>query len=286
VFFFFFFPSSIIRKQNSSDCLPLRLRSTVGLVPLFAVGNLLSSQSDLLSGFGKRTKWFLQFNPSLSKTTSLLATSANLELLLLAIPNRDRLIRVLKYLLDENEFLSKYGIRSMSRYHHDHPYELRLHEQTFEVKYVSGESNIPLFGGNSNWRGPIWFPMNFLIIESLEKFYNFYGDTLQMEYPTGSGKLLNLSDIATSLCCRLASLFLPENDKGRPCHGGADLYADNEHWKHLVLFHEYFDGDSGKGLGANHQTGWTALVAMCLQNIGKKRAKTCADSFKCGYSSS
>jgi len=182
----------------------------------------------------------------------------------LAVPSRERLARVLKYVFDENEFLSPYGIRSLSKVHEKDPYILKLNGENYRVDYSPGESTTTLFGGNSNWRGPVWFPTNFLLIEALERYHHFYGDTFKIEYPTGSGNLLTLDLIAQDLCRRLSTLFLP-NEKGlRPCHGEDERYASDSNWRDLILFHEYFHAENGKGLGASHQTGWTALVSRCL----------------------
>jgi hypothetical protein len=188
---------------------------------------------------------------------------------LLAIPSRERLVRVLRYVLDENEFLSPHGVRSLSRVHLDHPFELRIDGEVHRVEYVPGESRDWMFGGNSNWRGPIWFPLNYLLIEALERYHHFYHDTLKVECPTGSGNLMTLDEVATELRRRLARLFLARRDGTRPCHGGNRRFAEDPHWKDLLLFHEYFHGDSGKGLGADHQTGWTALAALILNDLAR-----------------
>lgn len=397
-------------RLGEHHSIPLRVRSLVGLVPLFAVGNILSSFSKELPGFSKRIKWFMNNRQDLAKQISFLEVE-NLEqhrrksiskemlgleaylrekelndrgedteeerkllrrlqeeeeqvwkleeerneykirtwwdkkwngrepdlLLQLAIPSKEKLQRMLQYLLSEEEFLSKYGIRSMSRYYHEHPFHIELGGQTYSLRYTPGESDVPLFGGNSNWRGPIWIPMNFLLIEALERYYNFYGDSLMVEFPTGSGNTMDLAEVADQLSIRLVSLFLPEgamDDLGaerqkddssedvqpesprrgssanalekdellddrdavgdiidplpttprgaaprinlpggrRPCHGQNALFAQREEWRELIYFYEYFDGDTGKGLGASHQTGWTALVALLLERVAKCRA--------------
>src|SRR5208283_1001204 len=172
----------------------------------------------------------------------------------------EQLTRVLGYMLDENEFLSPYGIRSLSRIQRDQPYIFRLDGHEDRVGYEPGESDTQFFGGNSNWRGPVWLPLNYLLIEALERYHHYYGDGLQVEYPTRSGKKLNLQQVADDLRCRLARLFLRDARGRRPSHGGDRRYADDPHWRDLVLFHEYFHGETGRGLGASHQTGWTALV--------------------------
>jgi hypothetical protein len=186
---------------------------------------------------------------------------------LLAIPTRERLERVLKYVLDESEFLSPYGIRSVSRAYRDHPYMLDLEGGSYRVDYEPGESRTWLFGGNSNWRGPVWFPLNYLLIEALQRYHLFYGDSFTMEFPTGSGKRMNLEQIARELAGRMISLFMPDGKGVRPALADDPLFANDSHWRGLVWFHEYFHGDTGKGLGANHQTGWTALVARLIEEF-------------------
>jgi hypothetical protein len=188
---------------------------------------------------------------------------------MLAIPSRDRLERVLRYMLDEDEFLSPHGLRSVSRVHKDHPFILHANGQEFRVDYTPGESVNGLFGGNSNWRGPIWFPVNFLLLEALERYHHFYGDTFKVECPTGSGDFMTLDKVANELRRRLSNLFLADADGRRPCHGEEQRYADDPHWRNLVLFYEYFHGDNGRGVGASHHTGWTALVARLLSRLSE-----------------
>jgi hypothetical protein len=193
---------------------------------------------------------------------------------MLAIPSRQRLIRMLHYMLDENEFLSSYGIRSVSLYHRQHPYVLHWEQQDLTVAYNAGDSRTGLFGGNSNWRGPIWFPINYLIVEALERYDLFYGDTLKVECPTGSGKWMTLGEVACEIKRRLAAIFLPGPDGARPYAHSLGQYAHDPLWKDCLLFNEYFHGDNGRGLGASHQTGWTALIADCLRGlVGPKAPK-------------
>jgi hypothetical protein len=180
---------------------------------------------------------------------------------------------VLRYLLDETEFLSPHGIRSVSRMHQAHPYEFDVMGENYRVDYVPAEGNSGLFGGNSNWRGPIWFPINFLLLESLERYHHFYGDDLRVECPMGSGRMLTLREAALELEERLASLVLRDDQGRRPCHGGEARYATDPHWKDLVLFYEYFHGDNGRGVGASHQTGWTALVIRCIEDLIRRRSE-------------
>jgi hypothetical protein len=190
---------------------------------------------------------------------------------LLAIPSRERLERVLRYLLAETEFLSPYGVRSVSRVHRERPYQLEVDGAVYRVDYDPGESSTGLFGGNSNWRGPVWFPLNYLLLEALERFHHFYGPDFRVECPVGSGRMLDLQGVARELGARLAGIFLADGDGRRPCHGTDDRFAHDPHWKDLVLFHEYFHGDSGRGVGASHQTGWTALVVRCIEDLVRAR---------------
>ena len=170
-------------------------------------------------------------------------------------------------MLDENEFLSPYGIRSLSKVYEKNPYVSNFCGQRFEVRYVAGESDSSMFGGNSNWRGPVWFPVNYLLIEALQRYHYFYGEDLLVECPTGSGNLMNLRQVSLEICRRLTRLFVHDKDGRRPCHGSDEIYKTDAHFQDLVLFYEYFDGDSGRGLGASHQTGWTALALRCLEML-------------------
>jgi len=260
-------------KRNGEE-LHLSIRSLVGLVPFFAVGNIPLSKMVGLEGFNRRTRWFLDNREDLAKQITFMEErDHNGAAYLLALPTEDRAKRVLKYVFDENEFLSPFGIRSLSKYHEKNPFQMDVCGERMSVEYVPGESNTSMFGGNSNWRGPIWFPMNFLFIEALERYHHFYGNNLSGDFPTGSGKHTVLSDAAYQLNTRLVSVFLPDADGHRPCHDRDLKFAKDPHWKDLVLFYEYFHGDTGKGLGANHQTGWTALAAVCLDDIGRKRLR-------------
>jgi hypothetical protein len=249
--------------------IPLRIRSMVGLIPLFAVEVLEEEVINRLPGFTKRMRWFLENRQDLARDISCMnppGPRAHRHRLL-AIPSRERLVRVLRYLLDEKEFLSPFGIRSLSKVHQDQPYVLHANGEEYRVAYVPGEANSGLFGGNSNWRGPIWFPVNYLLVEALERYHHFYGDTLQVEFPTGSGHLMNLEQVANEIAARLARIFLPDEKGSRPCHGNEVRFAEDPYWRDLVLFYEYFHADTGKGVGASHQTGWTALVARFLHDI-------------------
>jgi hypothetical protein len=256
--------------------IPLRIRSMVGLIPLFTAEVLEDEVIDKLPGFRKRMVWFLQNRRDLARHISYMETRMAGDVQthhLLAIPSRERLERVLQYVLDENEFLSKYGIRSLSRIHRFRPFEMNLGGVDYRVNYVPAESDTDLFGGNSNWRGPIWFPVNYLFVEVLNRWYYYFGDSFKVECPVGSGKRLNLKEVAQEVSRRLANLFLPDETGQRPCHGDDRRYADDPHHKDLVLFYEYFHGDNGRGVGASHQTGWTALIASMLRDLGQSQDK-------------
>ena len=250
--------------------IPLRIRSMVGLVPLLACELLEEEYLDRYPNFCKRMRWFLDNRRDLSGSISYAERGHGHRLL--AIPSRERLERVLRYMLDESEFLSPYGIRSVSRIHHEQPYIYRAGGQEYRVDYSPGESTTGLFGGNSNWRGPIWFPLNYLLIEALERYDHFYGDSLKVELPTESGRMLRLGEVAAELSRRLTRLFLPGDEGRRPYAGESLQPADDPHWQTFLNFHEYFHPETGRGLGASHQTGWTALVARCLEHVAQQRA--------------
>jgi hypothetical protein len=224
---------------------------------------------DRLPNFKRRMSWFLENRRDLARFVTFAEHRHGHYLL--AIPSRERLSRVLDYLLDENEFLSPYGIRSLSRVHASHPFVFRSNGEEQRVDYVPAESTTGLFGGNSNWRGPIWFPVNYLLIEALERYHHFYGDDLTVECPKGSGRRMNLGEVAEELASRLVRIFLPRGDLGRPCHGDDPRYARDPHWRDLLQFYEYFHGDVGRGVGASHQTGWTALVTRCIEDTARRR---------------
>jgi hypothetical protein len=250
--------------------IPIRIRSLVGIIPLFAAAVLDDKLISTLPDFKKRMDWFLQNRPDLAGPITAMEAPADhpgaprTAHRLLAIPSRERLQSVLRYVLDEGEFLSPRGVRSLSRFHRDHPFVFDAGGTEARVDYEPAESRSGLFGGNSNWRGPIWFPLNYLLIEALERYHHFYGDSLKVECPTGSGRMLNLKEVAQELAARLSNLFLPDGAGRRACHGDDQRYAVDPNWKDLVLFYEYFDGETGRGLGASHQTGWTSLVTRCL----------------------
>ncbi|MDB6156147.1 MAG: Mannosyl oligosaccharide glucosidase [Chthoniobacteraceae bacterium] len=259
------------------QCVPLRVRSLVGLLPLFAVEILEQNVINKLPGFKKRLKWYVKNRYDIAQNISYKkrSTSDGHHIQrLLAIPSRERLIRVLKYLLDENEFLSPHGIRSLSRAYKENPYHLNIDDDSYRIGYEPGESETGMFGGNSNWRGPIWVPMNYLLIEALERYHHYWGDDLQVEFPTGSGHLMNLAQVAHEIARRLTLLFLPDEEGKRPCFGGDSRYANDPHWKDLVLFHEHFCGETGRGLGATHQTGWTALITRCMNMVAREEEES------------
>ncbi|NUP07332.1 MAG: glucosidase [Polyangiaceae bacterium] len=246
--------------------IPLRVRSIVGLIPLFTAEVLEEEVLERMPGFRKRMEWLLENRRDLGATITCTPSRAGGGgHRLLAIPSRERLERAMRYVLDEEEFLSPYGIRSLSKHHEEHPYVLRVGREEYRVDYAPGDSTTRMFGGNSNWRGPIWFPLNFLLIEALERYHFFYGDSFRVECPTGSGRFMTLKEVALEIARRLGRIFLPDAEGRVPCHGRfADRFAKDPAFRDLLLFHEYFHGDLGHGLGADHQTGWTSLVVRCL----------------------
>ncbi|UCH23685.1 MAG: glucosidase [Deltaproteobacteria bacterium] len=252
------------------NIIPLRVRSLVGLMPLLAVETLEADLVEKLPDFKRRLTWFFENRIYLRDSGNLACVKApgKHSRRLLSIVSRDRLVRVLKPMLAENEFLSDFGIRSVSKFHQDHPYSFHVDGQEHTINYQPAESESGLFGGNSNWRGPIWFPINYLLIESLQKYNHYYGDSLKVECPTGSGRRMTLGEVAAELSRRLVNLFL-RNDAGqRPIYGGQRIFQQDPHWRDLILFYEYFHGDNGAGLGASHQTGWTGMVAKLIQQSG------------------
>jgi len=248
---------------------PLKVRSMVGLIPLFAVETLESETIDQLLGFKRRLQWFVENRPELGAHLETQTTPDATVRRFLSLVNRDRLRQVLRYMLDETEFLSPHGIRALSRVHQTHPYSLKVNGAEHRVDYEPAESSTGLFGGNSNWRGPVWFPVNYLLIESLQKFHFYLGDSYKVECPTGSGQMLTLWEVAAELSRRLSRIFLRDNDGRRPVYGGAETFQHDPHWRDHILFYEYFHGDNGAGIGASHQTGWTGLVAKLLQQSGE-----------------
>jgi hypothetical protein len=247
----------------------MKVRSMVGLIPLFAVTSLEPDLLQRLPNFKKRLEWFIQNRPDLRQNVACMETQGMEARRLLAIVSQDKLRRILQKMLDETEFLSDYGIRALSRHHAEHPYRFEVNGTEFRVDYEPAESSSGLFGGNSNWRGPIWFPVNFLLIESLQKFHYYVGDEFKVECPTGSGQWLTLWEVATELSHRLTRIFLQDESGRRPVYGGTELFQSDRHWQDLILFYEYFHGDNGAGIGASHQTGWTGLVAKLIQQLAE-----------------
>ncbi len=248
--------------------IPIRARTAVGLLPLTAVVTGDSALIDRFPAFKRRMQWFIEHRPDLTASCASMTEHGSEERILLSVVRPEQLRRVLAYMLDENEFLSPYGIRSVSRYHRENPYTMRARGMEHRLDYEPGESRTRLFGGNSNWRGPIWFPINYLILESLKRYHMYFGDAFRIECPTGSGKMMTLLEVSRDLARRLSRIFLPDARGQRPVFGDLEVFRSDPHWKDLLLFHEYFHGDTGEGLGASHQTGWTGLVAKLLDELG------------------
>ncbi len=244
----------------------LRIRSLVGLIPLLAAESLDHELFDRHPAFARRVRWFNEHRPLLAGTISTIDIEGHGEHNLISLVTPDRLRRVLHFMLDEEEFLSPYGIRSLSRVHRHNPYTLMLEGHVFGIGYEPGESRSQLFGGNSNWRGPVWFPLNYLLIEALQRYHDFLGTEFTVECPTGSGQYMNLREVAREVARRLIGLFRQDQAGCRPCLGGQAAFRADPAWHKHLLFHEYFHGDTGVGLGASHQTGWTSLVIELLEN--------------------
>jgi hypothetical protein len=249
--------------------LPMKVRSMVGLIPLFAVETLEPELLSDLPDFKRRMEWFINNRSDLIGNVACMRTPGNGERLLLSIVNRDQLRSVLRFMLDENEFFSPYGIRAISRFHKNNPYVLQVNGTQHRVDYEPAESSTGLFGGNSNWRGPIWFPLNYLLIESLQKFHHYVGPDFKVECPTGSGQMMTLWEVAGEISKRLSRIFLRDTNGRRPVFGETEKFQTDPNWRDLIPFHEYFHGDNGAGIGASHQTGWTGLVAKLLQQSGE-----------------
>ena len=250
-----------VLNTNNGTYTPLKIRSMVGLIPLFAIETLEPELTSKLHHFNRRLEWFFNFKPQYFRLISTWNNPKSGIRRRFSILKGTRLKRVLSRLLDEKEFLSDYGIRALSKFHKENPYQFETANETLTVTYNPGESDSGMFGGNSNWRGPIWFPVNYLIVESLRKFHGYYGNEVQIEYPTGSGVQLNLKEVADAISDRLISIFTKGEDGRRPVFGDKEKLQNDPHFQDHILFYEYFHGDTGAGLGASHQTGWTALVA-------------------------
>jgi hypothetical protein len=254
----------------SGQNIQLKIYSMVGLVPLFAVRALRPAAIAGLEAYQERKTWFLEHRPDLARNVAPWDVPGHDQTGLMAVLHGDRLVAVLRRVLDSGQFLSEYGVRALSRYHLEHPFELRMDGHEFTVKYLPAESDSRLFGGNSNWRGPIWFPVNYMLINALREYHLYYGDTLKVECPTGSGRQRNLDEVAADLAGRLANIFLrdPAHGGRRAVWGDNDYFQTDPHWRDCIPFHEYFNGDNGSGVGASHQTGWTALIASLLLEYG------------------
>ena len=213
--------------------------------------------------------WFIKNRPDLTENVASMESGGMAQRRLLSVVDANQLRRILQIMLDESEFLSPHGVRALSRYHRDHPYTLNIDGMEHRVAYEPGESSSGLFGGNSNWRGPVWYPMNFLLVEALQKFHYYYGREFKVEFPSGSGNLITLDEVAAELSRRLTGIFLRDSQGNRPLYGDSERFRSDPNWKDLVLFYEYFHGDTGAGLGASHQTGWTSLVTKMLQQSGE-----------------
>src|ERR1700734_2939316 len=253
---------------------PMRVRSMVGLIPLFAVETLEPEMLDRLPDFKRRLEWFIDNRPDLVKNVACMRTRGMRERRLLSTVSPEQLRRVLRTMLNDREFLSPYGIRTMSEYHRDHPYALSVNGMEYRVDYQPAESTTGLFGGNSNWRGQIWSPVNYLMIESLQRLHHYFGDDFKVELPSGSGNMLTLWEVAAELSRRLTNIFLRDERGRRPLYGDLESFQDDPNWRDLLLFYEYFNGDTGAGLGASHQTGWTGLVTKLLQQSGESPKHT------------
>jgi len=253
--------------MSNGEATPLRVRSLVGLIPMFAVETADMALLKNLPSFVRQRDWYLRYRPKLATLVSRWNTPGAADTRMLAITRAFRSTKLLERILDKNEFLSDYGVRSLSRYHLEHPYVFETGDFRSEVKYVPADSDSDLFGGNSNWRGPIWMPINYLIIESLQKFYKFYGDDFRVESPVGSGQTQSLKELADGLRNRLINIFRRNANGRRPVFGGYEKMQTDPHFKDYLLFHEYYDGDTGRGLGASHQTGWSALVANMIAEL-------------------
>jgi hypothetical protein len=246
----------------------LKVRSMVGLIPLFAVETLEPEVLVRLKGFTARMNWFLENVPAAQAHIDSSQKSALGVRRMLSLVSRERMERVLRYMLDQNEFLSPHGVRALSKYHRDHPYVLQVNGSSYSVGYEPAESRSGTFGGNSNWRGPVWFPVNFLLIESLQKFHHYFGDDFRVECPLGSGNKMSLWEVATFLSHCLEGIFLRDSKNRRPVYGNIEKFQTDPLWRDFLLFYEYFNGENGSGLGANHQTGWTALVGKLIEQSG------------------
>ena len=261
---------SVLSLPNGQNA-PIRIRSVVGLIPLFAVEVIEQELLDLMPHFKSRLNWFLEKRPDLAALVSRWHEPGSKSRRLLSLARAFRMKKILQYMLDENEFLSPHGIRAMSRYYLEHPFILDTHGAHYELRYDPADSTSRMYGGNSNWRGPVWMPVNYLIVESLRRFYDYYGDEFKVECPTGSGKYMTLWEVAEELASRLMRLCLRDEAGKRAAFGDNQKMQTDPNFRDYLQFYEYFNGDNGKGLGANHQMGWTGLIASLISEHGQAR---------------
>jgi hypothetical protein len=271
----------ILRLPNGSAT-RLKVRSMVGLLPLCATTVIEKAQRERVPRAMAHISERLRRMPELMQTIHPTGPGhfGVAERGIMALVTPERLRRILTKMLDENEFLGPYGIRSLSKFHERHPYAFQVQGQEFRVDYLPAESNTGMFGGNSNWRGPVWMPVNILIIRALQNFYLYYGDNFKIECPTGSGKMMNLFEVSKEIADRLSRIFLRDENGRRPVYGGTEKFQSDPHWRDHILFYEYFHGDNGAGLGASHQTGWTGLVAKTIQLYGLLDARKALEAGK------
>jgi hypothetical protein len=269
----------VLQLPNGSH-VPLRVRSMVGLIPLFAVQIMEPDLLDAMPGFKMRLEWFVDNRKDLTANMACMETEGHKQRRLFSIVDRNQLERILAVMLDENEFFSPHGIRALSRYHKAHPYTLDVAGVNHQVDYEPAESTTGLFGGNSNWRGPVWFPVNYLLVQALRRFHAYFHDSLRVECPVGSGKMMNLDEVADELSRRLISTFQRDAKGRRPVFGANEKFQSDPYWRDYLPFHEYFHGDTGAGVGASHQTGWTALVARMIDELAGKQKLTAAQAVK------
>ena len=263
-----FFYDYLISADGTS--VPVRARTMVGFVPMFGASTISADTFERYPDFQRRRQWFIEHRPDLVDSVGPMVTPGPKNTLILGLVRPDQLRSMLAYMLDENEFLSPHGVRAVSRYHKDHPLVLNLSGQEHRLDYEPGESRTNLFGGNSNWRGTVWLPVNFLILFSLRQYHLYYGEDFRVECPTGSGCMKNLDEVAEELARRLTRIFLRDAEGRRAVFGDCQLFNNDPYWRDLIPFHEYFHGDTGRGCGASHQTGWTGLIAQILMNLGEK----------------
>ena len=267
------------------SCVPLRVRSMVGLIPLYAVQIMEPDLLDSMPGFKVRLDWFIENRKDLTGNMACMETAGHKERRLFSIAGREQLQRILEVMLDEDEFFSPHGIRALSRYHREHPYMLDVDGVNHRVDYEPGESTTGLFGGNSNWRGPVWFPVNYLLVQALRRFHEYYHNTMRVECPTGSGRMMNLDEVADEISRRLVSTFQRDAHGRRPVFGTNETFQSDPHWRDCIPFHEYFHGDTGAGVGASHQSGWTALVTKMIAELSLKQEADGATTLKTVHAS-